>query len=106
MRVIISATKTKPTIAIRVAKTIPKNEGKDIIFSFSVLSCAVILRAAKKIMLSAKMTARSLKTKTINISNLHLIIFKYVDEPSCSLRYRVTMINSTPRSIRAYPDPG
>ena len=106
MRVIISATKTKPTIVIRVAKTIPKNEGKDIIFSFSVLSCAVILRAAKKIMLSAKMTARSLKTKTINVSNLHLISFKYVDEPSCSLRYRVTKINSTPRSIRAYPDPG
>ncbi len=106
MRVITSAAKTKPTIAIRVATTLPNNKGKNIIFSFSVLSCAIILRAAKKIMLSAKMTARSLKPKTIHVSNLHLIILKDVDEPSYSIKYSDTYLNSTPRRICDYPNPG
>ena len=61
----ISAAMTKLSITTRVASVVISNERKDIIFTLSDLECVMVLRTARKIMLSAKMTARSLNNITI-----------------------------------------
>jgi hypothetical protein len=68
IRVIISATTTKLTIASRVASSTPSTERIDVEATLAVLCGDIALRAAKKIMLSAKKTAIILKIKTIFIS--------------------------------------
>ena len=61
----ISAAMTKLSITTRVANVVISNERKDIIFTLSDLACVMALRTVRKIILSAKITARSLNNKNI-----------------------------------------
>ena len=74
MRVIISAATTKLSIAITVASIVFKNERKEITVILPVFSSEIILRAVKKIMLRASITARSRKIKIIRISYVNQLV--------------------------------